>query len=310
MYCLAFRRAALLVYDYLGSMRRAAKALKVSVASLCRWSKRLDPMPRRRGDSKISAAVEAVILSHLEQHPETSCPALGRIILDVFGLSVSRQLVHVIVKRLGYTHKRTRKRGVSASSEDRRHPFCQAFLAACNAAGGDVVAIDESGFDQRCKPVYGYAPRGQPAIVKVRASSDRRRFSLLMAISRTGQHQETLSEKAVKGPAFASFISSLPYASGTTLVLDNASIHKTQLVRQAAQGRGYVLLFTPPYTPEFNPIELVFGIIKNKFYKARYSPGFGDLRVCVENSVTLMATSTAIQGCFRHVEKIATAEIR
>jgi hypothetical protein len=251
--------------------------------------------------------MEALILSHLTQHPETRCPALARLILDVFGMSVSRQLIHVVVKRLGYTHKRTRKRGVSVSAEEKRQPFCQAFLDSCQS--GQVVAIDESGFDQRAKPVYGYAPRGLPAIVKYRPSSDRRRFSLLMAISRSGQHQESLSEKAVKGPGFAAFISSLPYPSGTTLVLDNASIHKTVMVRQAAQSKGYVLLYTPPYTPEFNPIELVFGIIKNQFYKARYSPGFGDLLASVKDSVAHMSTASAIQGCFQHVEKLTLAEI-
>ena len=39
------------------------------------------------------------------------------------------------------------------------------------------------------------------------------------------------------------------------------------LVKQTIADKGYVALFVPPYSPEFNPIELVFGVIKNSFYR-------------------------------------------
>ena len=57
-------------------------------------------------------------------------------------------------------------------------------------------------------------------------------------------------------------------------MLDNASIHKTQDLRAVVLNKGYHLLFTPPYSPEFNPIELVFGQIKNAFYKSRKGSDF------------------------------------
>ena len=47
---------------------------------------------------------------------------------------------------------------------------------------GNIVGIDESGFDQRPSHAYGYAPAGIPAIVKWKPSSDRWRLNLLMAI--------------------------------------------------------------------------------------------------------------------------------
>ena len=51
----------------------------------------------------------------------------------------------------------------------------------------------------------------------------------------------------------------MPPALWATILLDNAAIHKTPSVRAACQDKGYRLLFTPPYSPEFNPIEMVFG---------------------------------------------------
>ena len=39
--------------------------------------------------------------------------------------------------------------------------------------------------------------------------------------------------------------------------------------RQTAEEKGYKLLFTPPYTLEFNPVEMIFGIIKNRFLQRK-----------------------------------------
>lgn len=295
----------MLVYEYLGSMRRAAAALKISTASICRWSKCIQPKVRTRGSSKLTTAMEALILSHLKDHPATNCMGLRELVMETFGVEVSRQLVHAMIRRSGYTFKRTRKRGIS-NKPDNRVAFCAAFASAYNS--NSLVAIDESGFDQRCRPVYGYAPRGRPAIVKARPSSDRRRFSLLMAISSSGQACRHLSDNPIKGKDFATFVSHLPFSPGTTLLLDNASIHKTLLVRQTAQQKGFALLYCPPYTPEFNPIELVFGVIKNRFYKSRYTEQFKDLKASIEECVEHAAAPGTIQGCFRHVKKLTDSE--
>ena len=90
---------------------------------------------------------------------------------------------------------------------------------------------------------------------------------------------------------FEGFLTSLPFDSGTVLVLDNSSLHKTKQVRAIAETKGVKLLYTPPYTPEYNPIELLFGSVKCAFYKTRYSSHFGDdvkecARICVDRMTT------------------------
>ena len=311
MYSRDFRTAAVHVYEYLGSMRKTALALKISVASICRWSRSIDTQSKtRRGLSKVTSAIEAVIRTELQQWPETTCPEIARRVEEIFGIEISRQSIHVVVERLGFTRKRTRKRGTSFNSVVARPPFCFALDSLRRGSDSTVIAIDESGFDQRCQPIYGYAPRGHPAIVKIRPCSDRRRFSLLMAIGENGSCTWSLSANCVNGATFSEFIRNLPQSPGTTIILDNASIHKTLAVREAALSKGYTLLFTPPYAPEFNPIELVFGIIKNDFYKRRYSESFNnDLQGSVVRSVTDMALPSSIRGCFRHVRGLVTSEI-
>lgn len=52
--------------------------------------------------------------------------------------------------------------------------------------------------------------------------------------------------------------------SGDILVLDNLPTHKVSGVVEAVQARDARVLFLPPYSPDFNPIEQVFSKIKNE----------------------------------------------
>ena len=49
---------------------------------------------------------------------------------------------------------------------------------------------------------------------------------------------------------------------GQVVVLDNLSVHKAASIRQALAARGGDLLFLPPYSPDFTPIEQAFSKLK------------------------------------------------
>ena len=49
---------------------------------------------------------------------------------------------------------------------------------------------------------------------------------------------------------------------GDTVILDNLGAHKVAGVREAIEAAGARLLYLPPYSPEFNPIELAFAKLK------------------------------------------------
>lgn len=48
----------------------------------------------------------------------------------------------------------------------------------------------------------------------------------------------------------------------SVIVLDNASAHRSHEVREACARAGVKLLYLPPYSPDFNPIELTFNTLK------------------------------------------------
>ena len=50
--------------------------------------------------------------------------------------------------------------------------------------------------------------------------------------------------------------------SNHVLILDNASLHKTPRTRELIESSGASLMFLPPYSPDYNPIEHDFANIK------------------------------------------------
>lgn len=274
MYSSDTRKAAILVYQHTQSMRRVSLILKVSQSTVHRWVRGADASGWPSRGSKFTDAMVALVKLQLSMFPATTASQLQALIWDQLSVKVSRQLVALVLRsRLNMSWKRTRKRGCASSRHDRQEQmrsFRQEFATAF--ANGTLAACDESGFDQRARPIYGYAPRSKPAILVIPASKIKHvHYSLIMAAHMKGMTHSTLHVGSINGHRFADFVADLPFPRGTVIVLDNASIHKCAAARQVAAEHGYKLLFTPPYTPEFNPVEMMFGTIKNRFYKDRYA---------------------------------------
>lgn len=57
-------------------------------------------------------------------------------------------------------------------------------------------------------------------------------------------------------------------APGDIVIMDNLPAHKVSGVRQAIEAAGAKLLYLPPYSPDFNPIEMAFAKLKALLRKA------------------------------------------
>jgi transposase len=55
---------------------------------------------------------------------------------------------------------------------------------------------------------------------------------------------------------------------GQVVVMDNLTAHKGSRVRELVEGRGCELLYLPPYSPDFSPIEEAFSKVKGLLRKA------------------------------------------
>ena len=52
------------------------------------------------------------------------------------------------------------------------------------------------------------------------------------------------------------------YGRPIVIILDNCSTHIDDEVREIVQTAGHILRYLPPYSPDYNPIELTFSVLK------------------------------------------------
>ncbi|KAG1169111.1 hypothetical protein G6F36_012123 [Rhizopus arrhizus] len=77
---------------------------------------------------------------------------------------------------------------------------------------------------------------------------------------------------------------------GCYLVLDNASIHKSQPMIRKIEKRGYKLMHLPPYSPKLNPIEQFWALVKRKLKR--------DRMMTEENLSSRIADASKYKGLF------------
>jgi transposase len=90
-------------------------------------------------------------------------------------------------------------------------------------------------------------------------------LSVLGALDQEGMLCTTAKEGAMKREDIETFLERdlLPQLlPGAVLVLDNARIHHGGRIKEIVSAAGCSLLYLPPYSPDFNPIELAWSWIK------------------------------------------------
>jgi transposase len=128
----------------------------------------------------------------------------------------------------------------------------------------DLVFLDEAGCHQAMTRLYARAPRGQraPAIKPVNRG---RHSTILGAVSLTGLVAAMTVDGFTDGEVLLAFLHEVlvpPLRPGQILIMDNLKAHKVAGVAAACAAAGVRLLYLPPYSPEWSPIEECWSKIK------------------------------------------------
>jgi transposase len=110
----------------------------------------------------------------------------------------------------------------------------------------------------------GRAPRGERLIDKT-PHGHWKTTTLIAALGIGGMRCSTVVDGAVNGDVFEAFVEQVlvpELQSGDVVIVDNLSSHKRQRIRELVEGAGARLVFLPPYSPDLNPIELIFAKVK------------------------------------------------
>jgi transposase len=126
------------------------------------------------------------------------------------------------------------------------------------------VFIDETGASTKMARRYGRAPRGQRCQASV-PHGHWKTTTFVGALRLEGMTAPMVLDGAMHGAAFLAYVEQVltpTLAPGDIVIMDNLGAHKPVAVRQAIEAAGAELCFLPPYSPDFNPIEMAFSKLK------------------------------------------------
>ena len=161
--------------------------------------------------------------------------------------------------------------------------------------------IDESGAQTTMTRTRGRAPRGRRVVAKV-PGGHWKIVTIIGAIRTSGPFAAATIVGATDSDAFRAYVIEVlapELRPGDVVVMDNLSPHKAIGVRDAIEAAGAGLLYLPPYSPDFNPIEHMWSKVKGRLRSlaARSVEGLHDAVATALNAVTPADCVGFFRGC-------------
>lgn len=117
---------------------------------------------------------------------------------------------------------------------------------------------------------YGWAPRGRKLLAKA-PHGHWRTLTFVAALRHDRIDAPCVIDGPINGESFLAYVEQVLVPTlkpGDIVISDNLASHKGRAVRRAIRAADARLLFLPPYSPDFNPIEQVYAKLKTLLRKA------------------------------------------
>ena len=116
----------------------------------------------------------------------------------------------------------------------------------------------------------GRAPRGKRCIASI-PHGHWKTTTFTSGLRLAGMVAPMVLDGPMNGEAFIAYVEQVlvpELGKGDVVVMDNLPAHKVTGVRKAIERAGARLIYLPPYSPDFNPIEMAFSKLKAMLRKA------------------------------------------
>ncbi len=177
---------------------------------------------------------------------------------------IGRRALNNWLRRCGFTYKKT----AHALEQERPEVLRKRqawFDSQLDFDPARLVFIDETGLSTKMARLPGRSRRGE----RCRAGIPHGHWKITTftgALRLTGMTAPTVLDGAMNGVAFLDYIEQALAPTlnpGDVVIMDDLPAYKAAGVRQFIEVTGATLTYLPPYSPDFNPIEMAFAKLKS-----------------------------------------------
>jgi len=260
MYSKYLRHVVINYYYQVHSFRTVSNIFKVSKSTIHRWVNGYSPKPRT---SKFLCLQEN-IHETITNDPFLTLYQL-RELFQKKNHVISISSLSRILKKLKLTYKRVTKKFYYKSKESLFSKQKQYIESISNVNHDKILSIDETYFYNTTNHNYGWCPSKKR--LETYNKVNLKKQSMIMCISNKQIISYKVYAKNIDKSIYKQFINTFIHKfKDYYLLMDNVSFHKSKEIIDLVNEHNNIL-YIPPYSPQFNPIEELFSQLKNYIRK-------------------------------------------
>jgi len=265
MYSEDIRNLAIKLYHKILNLRKVASLIDVNYSTISRWNNYV-PIPRKKIVKKLDGSdISESIKLYISSHPCCTLKDIQQIIHTTFKIQVSLELIRLFLVRNNYSKKKVKYYSEPKDDKSKLELFLD-YRVKYIKEGRKFISIDETSFGRNFLSTFGYSIKGHKIYIKrpyVRITTQ----SVVSAVAVDNPIYFYKKDGSFNTESFSKFLNSLNYSRGSVLLMDNVKFHHSRVVKEIAKNKEWDILYIPPYSPIFNPIEGVFSIVKRVYSK-------------------------------------------
>ena len=244
------------------SIREIAEIFKISKSTIHRWI-HIENIKCNNKKATNYEIIKEAIENMIKENPFMRIKDMQSKLKITINKSISIAGIYVYLKKLNITYKQISQKMYS-NIENLKQKTKEFKKQIRKINLKNIVCLDESYIMTNMCNKYGWSKKGDRIEKYVRANP--KKYSVLMAINNKKIISSKIYEENVNKKIFYKYMKEelLPKIKNKCIVMDNVSFHKSKEIIELIRESNNSILYIPPYSPNYNPIEGVFHILKYK----------------------------------------------
>lgn len=248
------------------SIRQIATLLHIGKSTICRWIIKFkngllvkkDKFRVRK--SKLSDQSKKKIIDYVLTYKTITLKELKKWTEKVLQIKISLSTLSHLLKKYKISYKNVRRHVIKSNTLSLQTQF-RAKMKSKNT--NNVVCLDEVGFQLTMKRSKGWSKLGERCII-TDPKGGYKKYHGIFIIGNKRELKFKIYDKAINISRFKDFIGSViePELIDKEIVMDNLRVHHNKEIIKQLKTKFRDVLWTPPYSPELNPIEMIFSSLK------------------------------------------------
>ena len=295
-------------------MRNTCKIFNCKFQSLARWVEKykqngnINRKTRKNHNLKITSEIEKFVKEYVRKYSTTTLWELSKLVNDKFKVHLTDSSIYNILHKHKLTRKRLRSKYYPEKREGQESSDLKTFYAKLNTYDYKrTICLDETSIYLNMKPSYGRSRSGTRVIKKTNKYPFKR-YNMLCAIC---------ADKVVGWKLYKDITGGLKTQNilefydefikdkykNYLIIMDNAVIHKSKMIRERIEDNHNHLLYSVPYHPETNSIEEFFSQLK--YYIKKESPNtYEDIDITIKDILENKIKKEHLINYLKHSYKI------